>query len=154
MSIKVRNENKEFEEVYSKSEMDNVQQETITINSSNEGAGTLEINFRKKGNMVFVKFFVTLNAGFVSASFISDFTPPAYAKPIIDNGTLIKSFVPYTIVKEPSINNKFVLESYINTTLMAINSNTLSLIGEVKKHTSVDTSLFFDTAGCYIANTY
>ena len=35
MSIKVRNENKEFEEVYSKSEMDNVQQETITINSSN-----------------------------------------------------------------------------------------------------------------------
>ena len=154
MSIKVRNENKEFEEVYSKSEMDNVQQETITINSSNEGAGTLEINFRKKGNMVFVKFFVTLNAGFVSASFVSNFTPPAFAKPIIDNGTLINSFVPYTIVKEPSINNKFVLGSYINTFLMAINSNTLSLICEVKRHTSVDTSSFFDTAGCYIANTY
>ena len=82
MSIKVRNENREFEEVYTKKEVDNIRTQSLIHIDDNV---TILVTFKRSGNVVEVFAQSSINTGYthnvLHNEFIGNF--PEWAKPNI-----------------------------------------------------------------------
>lgn len=169
MSIKVRNEDKEFEEVYtksevysknevygksevySKSETDNVQTATITVNEES-GNGKADIIFTRIGRVVFVRINITIFANKNSVMIVEQLNSiiPDFAKTNSIKGQLITGFMSNG---GSTINDyDVVLTNFAKANIVAYeNGNYLFLVNALNG-TVQETDSTITITGCYVTD--
>lgn len=159
MSIKVRNENRELEEiyskdeVYSKSETDNIQTATVTVNEDS-GNGKVDITFTRTGNVVFVRIDITIFANKKSVMIVEQLNSiiPDFAKTNSIKGTLINDFISTGGATATDDDYHLVLSNFAKASITAFENGNYLLLVNAMEGTLQEKDATRTITGCYITD--
>ena len=155
MSIKVRNENRELEEVYSKdevyskSETDNIQTATITLSPTDTAKGKAEITFKRVGRVVYVQMVMYLYANYDFCQFLKVFEIPEFAKIKATNDTLMQGNTISSIGQESD--GGLELNDFCRGSIV-VADGTYKFLGIMWNDTVQTTDTKRTITGCYITD--
>lgn len=157
MSIKVRNENRELEEIYSKdevynkSETDNIQTATVTVNEDS-GNGKADITFTRIGRVVFVRINITIFANKRTVMIVDQLNSiiPNFAKTNSIKGQLITGFMSNS---GSTINDHdVVLTNFAKANIVAHENGNYLFLANALNGTVQETDSTQTITGCYITD--